>query len=498
MATIDANIPLGVKPPDMMGQISGLLGIQQQQQALQQQQAQAQQAQMDLAERNAAVGLLKDPDAAGFMGADGVIDPAKAIPAILKAAPRTGGAFIEPIMAGFRAQLDVQQAAQDLNRSIREDVNAGLSAAAANPAATFGDLLVAADLIKEQNPKAAGAVNSMLKYLKPDDPMEATRKRLTMFARTVLGAPEMAGPSGLLTPAAGTISTGESVVPTATDRTTGAMSQASPAIPMGIPPGFEMFTDQRTGNTYLINRQSGEMRDVGAGFPGSRQGPMAAPGAAPTGGGRPASLPAPMAPGQAEITKDQAKEVSARVAGILKEAGNTPQAMDSLKRARDIIESGRLNTGTAFERMTSLKNLAASLGVEAGEDANSLVKNLARYQASRANTVGLGSTDAARELAEKGSPNTKIDPKALTGVITQSLAVEMALAGYAKIQSGATDPATMLKNERAFQGIPNLIAAYEYGLARTPQEAQDFLKKHNLSAEDMRDARKKLRDMGAL
>jgi hypothetical protein len=73
----------------------------------------------------------------------------------------------------------------------------------------------------------------------------------------------------------------------------------------------------------------------------------------------------------------------------------------------------------------------------------------------------------------------------LKGIVTQSLATEKALAAYANAQSRTKDPDTLARNETAFRSIPNLIQGYEYGLARNPQEAEAFLKKHGIDRADM-------------
>lgn len=486
MATIDASIPLGVKPPDMMGQISGLLGIQQQQQALQQQQAQAQQAQMDLAERNAAVGLLKDPDAAGFMGADGVIDPAKAIPAILKAAPRTGGAFIEPIMAGFRAQLDVQQAAQDLNRSIREDVNAGLSAAAANPAATFGDLLVAADLIKEQNPKAAGAVNSMLKYLKPDDPMEATRKRLTMFARTVLGAPEMAGPSGLLTPEVKTLDVGGSLHPGAQDRLTGEFSPAGQGIAKTIAPGqqSQIITDQ-------AGRPIEQRRDPRGNIVGAR----------------PVAGIETFAPGELPSIEQQAQTNFENVDANRKAGSMAPQQIDQIDNALKLVDTAATGGSWATKRAQIESNIGVLIPGFSGFDNATKIQELEKFTeriASDASKVlGVNAkTDAERESIHRQNANVGYTPDAIRAVLKYTKAQTLAMEAKANAQeSWLSKPGNKITNQHEFEiafrkAYDPRVFQFE---SMTPAEQDEFLKKASKDDKKaLRESTRALMDLGAI
>ncbi len=191
---------------------------------------------------------------------------------------------------------------------------------------------------------------------------------------------------------------------------------------------------------------------------------------------------------QATAQLGAARGITDRVQQAMTAANNTQQAQDALSRAQAILESPEsLSTGASFDTTRKLKNFLSSAGIDTtgAEDANSLTKNLARYEGARATAAGLGGTDAARELAHNGSPNTSIDNKALVGVVKQSLATEKAIAAYANKQTGVTDPDQLARNENTFRNIPHLIEGYEYGMSRTPQEANEFLQKHGLSKADM-------------
>ncbi len=212
-------------------------------------------------------------------------------------------------------------------------------------------------------------------------------------------------------------------------------------------------------------------------------------------------------PGSANTTtaqqigaQGQAKGVTERVQQATAQANNTVQAQDALSRAKAILESPESpNTGSNFENLKSLKNTMASLGIDTqgADDMNTLAKNLARFEASRATAAGLGGTDAARELAHNGSPNTALDNKALLGIVRQSLASEKALSTYATVQGKTSDPATQAKNESDFRNIPHLIEAHEFGLLRNKEEADEFLKKHGLTAADMKKARDAVKEFGS-
>jgi hypothetical protein len=149
-----------------------------------------------------------------------------------------------------------------------------------------------------------------------------------------------------------------------------------------------------------------------------------------------------------------------------------------------------------FNKLRGLSNLFSSAGIDTSSatDANTLVKNLARYEAARATQAGLGGTDAARELAHTGSPNTAIDNNALLGIVQQSLATEKAISAYAGVQAkNANNPATQQASEAAFRNIPNLIEGYQYGLAKSPQEAERFLKEFGMTKDQMTATRRAIK-----
>lgn len=192
----------------------------------------------------------------------------------------------------------------------------------------------------------------------------------------------------------------------------------------------------------------------------------------------------------------QAEGVSGRIQQAISQANNTVQSQDALTRARALLASPEApNTGAGFNERRALMNFLSTVGYDTkgADDMNTLTKNLARYEASRATAAGLGGTDAARELAHNGSPNTQLDNSALSGIVDQSLATEKAIATYAKVQSKTADPKQQLKNETDFRSIP-IIQAHEYGMSRNANEANAKLAKFGMSAADMAKARAALKE----
>lgn len=191
---------------------------------------------------------------------------------------------------------------------------------------------------------------------------------------------------------------------------------------------------------------------------------------------------------QVETQVGLARGVTERVTQAQTAANNTIQAQDALSRVKSILEGPNAPaTGAAFLKQRDIQNLFSSAGIDTqgATDMNSLVKNLARYEAARATAAGLGGTDAARELSHNGQPNVAIDNRALLGIVNQSLATEKAIAAYASKQARTQDPAKLQQNESDFRSIPNLIEGYQYGMSRNAAEANQFLGEHGLKPQDM-------------
>ena len=279
--------------------------------------------------------------------------------------------------------------------------------------------------------------------------------------------------------------TGEAILPATIRKDTGIPTLTGQSIKKVTPP-------------QITTNATGQLVRVAPGGAGASVVPTAA---AP---GAPAGQPAPNAnptTAQAIGQRGQAEAVSQRMAQVQAQAANTVQAQDALNRAKAILESPESpNTGVGFEKVKNLKNIMSNLGIDTGSanDMNTLAKNLARYEASRATASGLGGTDAARELAHNGSPNTQLDNKALLGIVRQSLAAERVLGGYANVQSKTNDPQAQLNNEAVFRSIPHPIETMEFLMSRNQKEADEYLKEHSLQKADIAKSAKALKDFGVM
>lgn len=459
--------PVGLlgKQPDVLGTLSGLMQLKQQQQNFQRGAAETQLTQQDAAQRAA----LAKVDWNKYMGEDGTLSLDKltsdkdvlsslgdSAPAVMQQALMIRGAQIKNKGDLLKLNDDSLSSwgkiAEDLSK--RPEVKAGTPEGQQMVKDAFSQWaqMNGPDAAKAVAPFALPVINGQIPPDKLADVLShvsaqsldvLTQRGLTKSAPTFVQAP--GGLQG--------IETNQYAGPVG--------SKIGPSIEQGIAPGV-------TTNTQ------GQMVRI-------------APNASSV------SVVAGANPTQAEAAANlgAAQGITERVQHAQAAANGTVQAQDALSRSLAILDNPNIDTGAAFEKFRGLKNVMASIGIDtdAATDANSLVKNLARYEAARATQAGLGGTDAARELAHNGSPNTAVDKGALKGIIKQSLATEKAVAAYARVQAKTTDPQQMQQNESEFQAIPNAIMGYEYGLSKTPQEADEFLKKHGISKEQMKKTR---------
>lgn len=470
-----------IKAPDPMQGIntySGILGLQQQKQALQtgqyQQQtasAEADQSQQRNKELQAAQQLAINGAKSGqYDDGEGGVDRQKLANDLLKVAPTYGQPMISALLSQANEVVQNKRAHQALSQEQQGQMGSTFGALATKGDLSNSDFVDALNTLTDQNkdPQFKRMAMSMLTHI----PADATPQQLQGIAKRwsiAATGPESATGQAVGSPT--TVDNGTSIQPGV---------QASAAAGGGFRPAGPPINKQS-----VITTPAGP---VGVATPAKGTiSPLTT-----TGGPELNTTHA-----QQAVNVGTAEGVTGRVQQAQAAANNTTQAQDALSRARVILDSSESpNTGAGFQKVQGLRNLMSTLGIDTqgATDANSLVKNLARYEASRATQAGLGGTDAARELAHNGSPNVSIDNAALRGIVTQSLATEKALSAYANLQTKTKDPAALAKNEADFRSIPNLIQGYEYALARNPKEAEEFLTKHGLSRADMAKTRTAIKE----
>jgi hypothetical protein len=476
--------------------ISDLIGLRQKQQTLEtgkalQATAQAQSvvAQQDARENQNIAALAADPVKNGLVDQFGNPTP-NAQQIYMRAAPTHPQRF-QDFMTASMGKIQYQNAYLGLTNEARATVSARLAGVANDPKATPESIQSGFDslradfkgtptepLIERMTGIAENAIGAVIQK----HGIEGAKQVINGFSRGALNNSQITGPGGVATPGTGIINNGAANIPVSiappTAPTPGALTAQPGAIGNQLPP-------------QLVTTPAGPIVQVGGGGGGP---------AGPRGPGGPIPAELNLTAAQKEAQVGSAAGVTQRVMQAQSQANNTVQAQDALSRAKTILEGPEApNSGALFDRLRGIKNVLSSAGIdtEGATDANSLVKNLARYEAARATAAGLGATDAARELAHNGSPHVAIDNKALLGIVNQSLATEKALAAYAAKQSKTTDPNEMVRNENAFRNIPNLIQGYEYRMTRSPQEAEAMLRRHGISHAEILKTLKAIREFEA-
>lgn len=407
-----------------------------------------------------------------------------------------------------KSGIQVNQEAQKLNDEQRSAVYTTLSGMAMaqdfpqkiNKASDYAEWI---DNVREQLPKQAWPIlDTVLKgvHTPPADrPYTADEKQhlqsgLEMLSRAALPPTAQQGPGGVGTPTAAPYQAPGGLGYMQTNiNAPGGIRPTGPVVSQGIAPQVVASPVPGTPPAVLSN---GGLHPLGGGMGGSAPGNVR--------GGPPAVGPKAdplaqfhMKPGEAASVQAQSEGITTRVQEAQRAANNTVPAQDALTRALAIMDNPNAPaTGKGFDVKNWLANAASALGADtsAADDQNTLIKNIARYEASRATQAGLGGTDAARSLNHEGNARTDLDNAAMVKILRQSLAMEKSLATYANVQSKTTDYTQMLKNESDFRKIPRIIQGYEYQMSKSPQEAQAFLDKQGLSAAEMKKIRKQIKE----
>jgi hypothetical protein len=478
LATLSSLMSLKQKQQTLQ---SGALGIQAQEQGLQGQAADVAMRQRDNQQQGAAAQFFKSFDLSQHVKEDGTLDLDSAMTSPdFKATGSAAPEIIQHLVGIKNSQLAAKQNLASLNGELRGQFQQ-----------TVGGLSADAD-VKAGNNTGKGKVQDAIQQFSDSGGPDAARIS-QIYGPVIQNTP----PNKL-----------SSVLNNIHLQAVSAGQQAETTKPSG-----PMVTDP-SGNLKVVNTNAYAGGPVGAqvgqtagqgiapqitGLPTGQVGVVAPGGRSvapiPSAGG-PGANANPTAP-QMDAARGQAQAITGRVAQAQEQANSTIQTQDALTRALNIVEKGGAsNPGALFQTKTSIKNFLAGVGYDTpgADDNNSLVKNLARYESSRATSAGLGHTDAARDLAHTGSPNIKVDDAALHGIVRQSLATEKAIAAYGNVTSKTTDPQALAAKEKQFRSIPNLIEGYEYGLTKSPQDANEFLQKHNISKDEMKKTRAQIKE----
>jgi hypothetical protein len=212
-----------------------------------------------------------------------------------------------------------------------------------------------------------------------------------------------------------------------------------------------------------------------------------------------ANLPSYTVAGKTTGETAAATAAAARVSEAQEAANRAPMIINSLEKARDVLDSDpSILRGVLTGKFKDFRSTMAGLfGWDTGTAANTndLAKQLAFSGAMRSQQLGLGGTDAGRSLMNAASPNMEGDPKSLPKLLRQSIALEKyhTLVGNAK--AGVTDPKKLAAIESQTRD-PRLLDLMELKSTRNDQERDAFLKERKLTLGDMKTFRDELARSG--
>ena len=230
----------GILPPDPnkgIQTLSGILGIKQQQRALQTGQATQASAQakatvdtQNASENQSLARLLADPVGNGIVDANG--NPTKGAQSIvLRAAPTTGSDAFEKVVNAATSKVRLNSAVNNLRGEQRQTLVNALAGVAADPNATYDDAKATLQNVVDANKGTENegdyktiqntlttALDHVSKLQKDRGQVipsgqEAWRTGALNFARGGLGAPAVVGPGGIAAPQPTTVDNGGAILP---------------------------------------------------------------------------------------------------------------------------------------------------------------------------------------------------------------------------------------------------------------------------------------------
>ena len=208
--------------------LSSVLGIKQQQQALQtgqyiqqSQQAEAIQRQQAAQEMQALVPIMRDPVGSGITDASGNPTP-NAYSVIQKAAPTTGAAHYSDILNAATNGVKLKGAWSQLTNDTQNNISARIAAVVADKDSQPADVLDMLHKVDEENsgkPQEAlvnqltQSARNVVQMASQKGGMAAVRQVANSLSRGGIGNAGITGAGGVATPQAGTVDTGPNIQP---------------------------------------------------------------------------------------------------------------------------------------------------------------------------------------------------------------------------------------------------------------------------------------------
>ena len=269
-----APVAQNVQAPNFTQTLGGLMGLQQQKQAIQsgalqiQQQQQnlqvgannAQAAQQTQQERQRVTQMFQTgKDDQGNSIVDprtGEPDPTRVLPALGRIAPLTGQDYAQNILKTITAKVGLQSAATNLDSTQRAALLGPIQSLAVNPTDDqIGQVNSTLDSWGKQHPEMATNVAQAKLLVSHIQSVQDPGKRSEMANK--LGALFQGGQAVQTQPSPSSVNTGsQTQIGTSAPPVAGGAFTPATAVQQQVPPGTGVWTDPRTGNPYAYNPQA--------------------------------------------------------------------------------------------------------------------------------------------------------------------------------------------------------------------------------------------------
>lgn len=392
-----------VNPSKALQTLSGLLQLKQQQQEIARGAATLQSEQQTTRQRAAIADFMGQFDITQHLGGDGTLslDDAFANPDLRKAAGDKFPEIAQQLIAVKQGQLQAKSSLAALNQELRGQFLQAIGAlrtdpdvVADNEAGRLKVQQVMGNFAESGGPDAA-RVAQIYGPMTDHAPKGKLAQALSIAQQQGMDVATQAGRQA----------------PTFVD-TGSKLAQTNPQAAGGdltkdIPPGFDLFTDPRTGNSYWVNPQTKEVQDLGA-----------------HSGGK-SSLPAPYYPGQAEDTKRFQDEVnSTRSAG-----DQAPLAANINQQILRLSKDASTGPGSEVWQH-AIGALGAPFGLSPSSTYQEIGKFLEKNAINNMQSMGGPPSDARLSAAAAANGSTTFSPRALQDVTKFNDATTTALAQY--------------------------------------------------------------------
>ena len=435
---------IDISPNRGIQTLSGLLGLQQQRQALAGQAAVVQQEQQTARQRSGIATFMSNFDPAQHTGPDGTLDLDNVLtdPKLRQAAGDQFPDLMGKMVQIKQAQLAAKQQLVNLNDSTRTQFLGMVGGLRTDPDVIAG------------NQAGAQKIQSAIGQWASTSPDAARTAQIfgSRFQNVPLGRPDPQKASPLLQAVSNAqlmgqdaasqaanqrpsyMSTGSQLVQTAPQAAGGNLG-AAPSYTVGIPPGWAQYEDPVTHAQYIRNIQTGESRPIGATYtnPGAPTAPQTPP---PTNAAPATSVSAPpnYKPGEAATIAANTQSGADRYNALVNASVDSPARINVLDNIINLAGSTRTGPGSGWKAAaeTAIGQTPGFAG--AATDAakyNELVKFLHQNALRTWQAAGGTGTNQQLSTIEGANPNVTQDPTTIVALARYNKAGELALQAKA-------------------------------------------------------------------